>query len=82
MFHDAETKLPPFVGTKTPGEVADAVVSAIERDRAEIAVAPLGLRAGTAIASIAPELSANVQRRLGSGKIAEDMARGQRDKRA
>jgi short-subunit dehydrogenase len=82
MFHDSKTKLPPFVGTKTPEQVADAVVTAIERDRAEIAVAPLHMRVGATIGGIVPELSNTVQRRLGSGKIAQDMARGQRDKRA
>ena len=46
MFHDAGVKLPRFVGTKTPEDVAAGVLRAIERDRAEIDVAPLGLRAG------------------------------------
>ena len=82
MFHDAGVKLPAFVGTKTPQDVAAAVVRAIERDRAEIDVAPLGLRAGAAFASLAPELSARVQRRLGGAKVADAMARGQQDKRA
>ena len=82
MFHDADVKLPPFVGTKTPEQVAAAVVRAIERDRAELDVAPLSMRAGAAFAGLAPELSARVQRRLGGAKVAEDMARGQRDKRA
>jgi uncharacterized protein len=82
MFHDAGVKLPAFVGTKTPEDVAAAVVRAIERDRAEIDVAPLGLRAGAAFAGLAPELSARVQRRLGGADIAAAMERGQRDKRA
>jgi short-subunit dehydrogenase len=82
MFHDAGVKLPPFVGTKTPEQVAAAVVRAIERDRAELSVAPIGLRAGAAFGGLAPELSARVQRRLGGAKVADDMARGQRDKRA
>jgi short-subunit dehydrogenase len=82
MFHDARVKLPAFVGTKTPDDVAAAVVRAIERDRAEIDVAPLGLRAGAAFAGLAPELSARVQRRLGGADIAAAMERGQRDKRA
>ncbi len=82
MFHEADVKLPAFVGTKTPDEVAAAVVRAIERDRAELDVAPLSLRAGAAFAGLAPELSARLQRRLGGAKVAEDMARGQRDKRA
>jgi uncharacterized protein len=82
MFHDAGVKLPAFVGTKTPDDVAAAVVRAIERDRAEIDVAPLGLRAGAAFSGLAPELSARVQRRLGGAKVADAMAHGQRDKRA
>jgi short-subunit dehydrogenase len=82
MFHDAGVKLPAFVGTKTPDDVGAAVVRAIERDRAEIDVAPLGLRAGAAFSGLAPELSARVQRRLGGAKVADAMARGQQDKRA
>ena len=81
MFHDSGTELPRFVGTRTPEDVAAAVASAIERDRAEVAVAPLGLRAGTAFGNLMPDVSARIQRRLGAGKIARDMARGQRDKR-
>jgi short-subunit dehydrogenase len=81
MFHDADVKLPGYVATRTPQQVADAVVRAIERDRSEIAVAPLGLRVGAAVAGILPELSGRLQRRLGSDKVAEAMAEGQRDKR-
>jgi len=82
MFHDAGVKLPAFVGTKSPGDVAAAVLRAIERDRAELDVAPVGLRLGAAFAGLAPELSARMQRRLGGAAVADAMARGQRDKRA
>jgi short-subunit dehydrogenase len=81
MFHESGAKLPAYVGTKTPEDVAAAVVSAIEDNRAEVDVAPLGLRLGTTIASLAPELAANVQRRLGADQLASDMATGQRSKR-
>ncbi len=81
MFHDADVELPAFVGTKTPEDVAAAVIRAIERDRAEIDVAPVSMRVGAAFAGLAPELSARLQRRLGGAKVAEDMARGQADKR-
>jgi uncharacterized protein len=81
MFHDSRTELPRFVGTRTPEDVAQAVSKAIEHDRAEVGVAPLSMRAGAAFAGLAPELSARIQRRLGAGRIADDMARGQRDKR-
>jgi len=76
MFHDSGTRLPPYVGTKSPDDVARAVIRAIERDRSEIDVAPLALRVGTAIASLAPETAANVQRKLGADKIAAQYENG------
>jgi short-subunit dehydrogenase len=78
MFADSGFKLPPGIGTRSPQDVANAVVSAIERDHAEIDVAPLGLRLGTAVASIAPALSAAVSRRLGSEQIAARIVARQR----
>jgi short-subunit dehydrogenase len=81
MYHDAGTRLPPYVGTSTPEAVAEAVVRAIERDRAEIEVAPLHLRAGVKVATIAPDVAAAVSRKLGARAIADAMEAGQRDKR-
>ena len=81
MFHDSGAKLPGYVGTKTPEDVAHAVVGAIEHDRGEVDVAPLSLRVGTAFASVAPGLSAAVQRRLGGAEIAAAHERGHREKR-
>jgi hypothetical protein len=74
-------KLPPGVGTRTPEEVADAVVSGIERNRGEIDVAPLPLRISTVFASLAPETAGRVARRIGSDDISSQMAAGQREKR-
>jgi short-subunit dehydrogenase len=81
MFHDSGAKLPPFVSTISPEQVADGVVRAIERNRAEVEVAPLSLRAGAAAGGLLPELVANVQRRLGGDRISERMAEAQRPKR-
>jgi short-subunit dehydrogenase len=81
MFADANVTLPPGVGTRSPEDVAGAVVGAIERNRGEVDVAPLPLRASTVFASLAPELAGHVARRLGSEKITQDMAAGQREKR-
>jgi hypothetical protein len=44
-------------------------------------VAPAGLRLGARFAALAPELAANVQRKIGGGKVASDLAAGQADKR-
>ena len=81
LFVDSGARLPGYVRLVSPEQVADAVVDAVERDRAEVDVAPLALRAGAAFASLAPAAAAAVSRRMGSGRIAERMADGQRDKR-
>jgi uncharacterized protein len=81
MFHEAEVKLPGYVATRTPEQVAAGVVRAIEHDRSEVDVAPLAVRLGAAVAGLAPELSGRLQRRLGSDDIAAAMAEGQRNKR-
>jgi short-subunit dehydrogenase len=81
MFADSGVKLPPGVGTRSPQDVARAVAEAIERNRAEVDVAPLPLRAGTIFASVAPGLAATVTRMTGSDKVAVSIAAGQLDKR-
>jgi short-subunit dehydrogenase len=81
MFADAHVTLPPGVGTRSPEDVANGVISAIENNRAEVEVAPLPLRLGTAVAAVAPALSATVSRRLGSDQIAARIVAGQRANR-
>ena len=81
FFADSGVRLPRWVGTRTPEQVAEAVVRGIERERAEIDVAPLGLRLGTRLAGVAPVTVARVQRRLGGERIADALADAQRDKR-
>ena len=81
MFADAEMDLPRGVGTKTPQDVAAAVIRAVRRNRAEVEVAPVGLRIGTSFAAVAPELAAAVSRRMGSHQIATDLTEGQLPKR-
>ncbi len=81
MFAEAGVKLPPGVGTRSPEDVARAVVTAIEHDRAEVDVAPITLRLGSALSSLTPEIAAMITRKAGGEKIAHDLADGQRDKR-
>jgi short-subunit dehydrogenase len=81
MFADAGITLPRGVGTRSPEDVAAAVIRAIESNRAELDVAPLSLRLGSTFASVAPGIAGTVSRRLGSDAIAHSLARGQADKR-
>jgi short-subunit dehydrogenase len=81
MLADSGVRLPGWVGTRKPEQVAQAVVEGIERERAEIDVAPLSLRVGALISAVAPVTFARIQRRLGSADLAGAIAAGQRDKR-
>lgn len=81
MFADADVSLPPGVSLRSPEQVAEAVALGIERDRAEIDVAPLPLRAGGWISGPAPGLVAALNRRLGARRVAAALADAQRDKR-
>jgi short-subunit dehydrogenase len=81
MFADAGVQLPRGVGTRTPDDVAAAVIRAIERNRAEVEVAPISLKLGATVAGAAPELAAAVSRRMGGERVATALAAGQRNKR-
>jgi uncharacterized protein len=81
FFAESGVKLPRWVGTRTAEQVAEAVVRGIERERAELEVAPLSLRLGTRFAELAPVTAARIQRRLGSERIADALADAQRDSR-
>jgi short-subunit dehydrogenase len=81
MFAESGTKLPAGVGTRSPQDVAKAVLSAIERNRGEVDVAPIALRLGTVFGALAPESAAKVTRRIGGDDIARQLAEGQLDKR-
>ena len=81
MFADSGVKLPRGVGTRTPDDVAKAVIQGIDKNRAEIDVAPLSLSSGARFFGFAPGLIAGINRRLGSDPLAAALAKGQRDKR-
>jgi len=71
LFAESGATLPLGVGTRSPEDVASAVVKAIEDDVAEIEVTSLLLRVGSLLWSIAPDLSAAISRRMGSEAIAD-----------
>jgi short-subunit dehydrogenase len=81
MFAETGVRLPLWVGTRTPEDVASAVVRGVERERPELDVAPLALRLGALWASVAPVTSARLQRRLGSRRLGDAIVDAQRVKR-
>jgi len=81
MFAETNVDLPTGVGTSSPEEVARAVVTAIERNRGEVDVAPVPARVLAGLGGLAPEFSAGLMRRLGASETMRKVAAGQRDKR-
>jgi short-subunit dehydrogenase len=66
MYVDTGAELPQGM-TSSPQEVADAVIRGIERNEAEIVVAPAKLRVGAFVATVAPGLGAKMMRRRNRG---------------
>ena len=73
MFAENNTSVPGFVRTKSPDDVAAAVVKAIESNPPEVYVAPVELRASATVGTIAPWLSEAIQRRLGTAEMTRDL---------
>lgn len=80
MFAETGVEMPLRVGTSSPEEVATAIVRAIERDRGEVTIAALPIRAALPLALLAPGVNAAVQRRLGGNRIAAVLAERQSHK--
>ena len=81
MFAEAEVELPRGVGSRTPDDVAAAVVRGVTRNRGEIDVATLAIRGGALVAALSPEANAVSQRRLGGAELSELISQRQADKR-
>lgn len=74
MFAQSEVQLPRLAATRTPGDVADAVVRAVERGRPEIDVASGAIRAAAVLAAVAPGAAEALNRRLGAPEIAAQVS--------
>ena len=79
----ADTGLPmrKGVGMRSPEQVADAVVKGIEKNKVEIDVAPLTIKAGGWAAGVSQKTVQRIQHAAGSERFAERLAEAQRDKR-
>jgi short-subunit dehydrogenase len=76
MFADAGAKAPAGLGTGTPQQVGSAVVKAVERDKVEIAVAPLAARVGAHLAAISPSIGVRAQAGSAGQKAADAIVDG------
>jgi short-subunit dehydrogenase len=81
MWADGGLDLPMGIRTRKPEQVADAVIKGIEKDRAEIDVAPLFVRVGGWLSGPAPNMIAAINRRGGGNDIADALAERQAEKR-
>lgn len=78
MFANAGVSLPPGVGTRSPEDVANAVVRAVLRNPAEITVAAFDQKAAAFAAAVAPGVVDYVASRSSTGKrLSADIAAGQ-----
>jgi short-subunit dehydrogenase len=80
MFADAGTPNPRGTRTSSPEEVAAGVIKAIERNRPEVLVAPIEMRAGARLGQIAPRFAGLVQRHSGAHEVADALSAVHRQK--
>jgi len=78
MWAETGVEMPRVIGTGTPKQVVAAVVRGIERNKAEIDVAPALPRLSSKFAQVAPSLNAAFIRRLGVREISAEVAAAQR----
>ena len=69
MFVDSGMVLPAGTRTVSPEKVAAGVARAITKNKGEVLVAPIELRIGARLGSLAPGLNAAAQRRAGAADI-------------
>ena len=81
MYADSGAKPIPGLGTGSPQQVADAVIKAIERNKAEITVAPIQQRFLAHFALASPGISVKIASGDAGQKAAAAVAEGQTDKR-
>lgn len=78
MFANSGAKLPPGLGTRSPEDVAHAVLRAVEKNQAEVTVAAFDQRVAAFAAAVAPSLVDFAASRSTAGKrLSSEIAAGQ-----
>jgi len=81
MWAETGLKANPIAGEVTPEQVAEAVFTAITKNKAEIDVVHLPLRASLKVLAVAPSLFMAVARSSGATADADQAGERQRNKR-
>jgi short-subunit dehydrogenase len=81
MFAETGVKLPAGVGTRSPTQVAEAVLHAVRDNPAEIVVAAAEQRLAAWVAGVSPGLIEVAERLYDTSSIADEVAEKQRGKR-
>lgn len=77
MFAETKVELPKGIGTRTPEDVARAVLRAVDKNPAEISVAAFEQKFAAVLGSIAPEALSSMQKLFGADKVGDQMAAAQ-----
>lgn len=81
MWAETGLKANPLAGEVTPEQVAEAVFRAITKNKAEIDVVRLPLRASLKVLAVAPGLFMAVARSSGANRASDELSKRQRNKR-
>jgi short-subunit dehydrogenase len=81
LWADTGLAMPMGMRTRSPEDVGASVVLAVERNRAELMVAPLALRIGAVFGRVAPAATVRLAPRLGAHQFTDAMAEALRHKR-
>jgi short-subunit dehydrogenase len=81
MWAETGLKPHPIAGEVSPAQVAEAVLSAIVKNRGDVDVVPIQLKASLKMMAVAPGLFATTARAMGATKPNEELGERQKHKR-
>ena len=81
MFADTKVALPSGAGTRTPEDVAVAVMRCVRRNHPELNVAAFEQVLGAGLFAVSPSIVSAITKASGGAKIAAQMSDAQKHKR-
>jgi len=81
MWAETGLKAHPMAGEVSPAQVAEAVWSAIVRNRGDVDVVPAQVKASLKFVAVAPGLAARIARSMGAAEVSDEVGERQKHKR-